>query len=37
MRNFVCANDHDVHMDAKIQCMNMHIFFVNNFFKFYII
>jgi hypothetical protein len=26
MRNFLYATDHDVHMYAKIKCMNMHIF-----------
>jgi hypothetical protein len=37
MRYFIQANEYYINMHAKIQFMNMHGFFVNNSFKFWIL
>jgi hypothetical protein len=33
MSNFVQITEHEVHMYANMQCINMHIFFVNKYFN----
>jgi hypothetical protein len=37
MSYFIQVKEYDMNMHAKIQCMNKHGFFVNNFFKFCIL
>jgi hypothetical protein len=33
MSNFVQATEHEVYMYAKFKYLDVHIFFVNNYFK----
>jgi hypothetical protein len=37
MGNFLQAKEYDMNIFAKFQCMNMHGFLVNKFFKFCIL
>jgi hypothetical protein len=37
MSYFVQANEYDMNMHAKIQCMNIYVFFVTNFFKVWVL
>jgi hypothetical protein len=37
MKIYVLATKHDMNMHAKIQSMNMHIYFYTNTLRFYIV